>query len=450
MVEVLLLAPFDEESLIGTVVKGSPFRGLCVLAAILEAHGFSVALAEGVKPSAVKSLLAEHKPRLVGVSVSSPLSHQARKLIAKVRESGHACTVIAGGPHVTAQPDASKLLGADFGLAGECEKTFPLLVRSIIRGEGSLDDVPGLIKGEKVYGSVPHLETLDSQMLPAFGLLDLRAYGSLPLELSRGCPFDCVYCTRCVSGGVRFRSPEDVACEMEHHVAAYGAGNFSFVDDVFTLERERVLAFCGEISRRRLRVSWSATTRADCVDEELLRAMKEAGCGYVSFGLESGVERIRFKAGKEVSNKAYERAFSLCRKLKLPSAAHVLFGLPGEGLSEMRESVSFVKDLAPTYAVFRNTVVLPGSRLFECAVRDGIVSEDCWRVFAERGGRPPTYVPEGVSYARMEELRRKAISSFYFDRRYLARRLLASNGVGELLGFPYFMYLVGRFSPDFP
>jgi radical SAM superfamily enzyme YgiQ (UPF0313 family) len=417
----------------------------------LEQEGFSVSIAENVKPSLVGSLVEEHRPRIVGVSVSSPTAREAKKVIDEVKKADRDCMVVVGGSHVTTLPESVGVLGADYGLAGECEESFPSLCEHILRGVGNTESINGLVKGgANAAGEVPYTQNLDALPFPSFGLLDLRAYGSIPIELSRGCPYDCVYCTRCFTRKVRFKSPEVVAGELEHHLKAYGAGIFSFVDDVFTLESERVRDLCEEFSRRRLKVSWSCTTRADCVDEEVFRLMKEAGCRYVSFGLESGVERIRFQAGKEVSNKAYEKAFGVCRKLKIASAAHVLFGLPGEVLSDMRDTVSFVRELAPTYAVFRSTIVLPGSRLFGIAVDDGVVSPDCWRVFAEKGGKLPYYVPEGVSFCEMEGLRRQAISSFYFNGKYLADRILKPNSAGEFLGLPYFMYLVGRFSPDFP
>lgn len=450
MVDVLLASPLNDESAAEVVFKGPPFLGLCSLAAVLLKRGFSVSVEDGVKPSNVTRLIEKHEPKLFGLTVSSPLARQAAKIISLAKAASADCAVVAGGPHLTAMPESVNALGADFGLTGECEETLPLLSKKILAGEKKCAGISGIVTtaGKNTRSATPSIKNLDGLPYPAFNLLDLNKYSAIPIASSRGCPFSCTYCARAAGPKVRFRSPDAVAREMEEHQLVFGAKNFSFADDVFTLDRERVASLCESISSKNLKVSWSCATRADLVDLELLCLMRDAGCNFISFGVESGVERIRFLSGKDVPDSAYEKAFSWCRKAGIPSCAHVMFGHPTEKLSDMQESVSFAKKLYPTYAVFRETVALPGTALFERAVSEGVIKEGAWTKFTKEGGALPYYVPQDLSLRQITYFRRRASRSFYLNASSIVRRVRDSGSVSELLGLPYFYYLVARFGQE--
>ena len=448
MSEILLLTPHDPESLVGVVVKGQPPRGLCSLASTLKGK-HSITINDNVKAGDIPSIIAEHAPIVVGVSVASPLAFQAKLMIDEVREAKPDCVIVVGGPHVTASSSSFSFLGADYGLAGECEHVFPSFIECIL--EGASPGSRGLVTVDGGFpDSLPIVADLDGLEMPDFSLLELSGYGSLPIESARGCPFDCVYCSEPSKSRIRFASIESIVDEIEHHNSCFNAGSFCFTDDVFTLDEARTVDLCEELESRGLRIHWSATTRADCISQETIDAMKKAGCSYLSFGVESGVEEIRSRAGKDISDKKIMDAFESCRKAGIPSCAHILYGLPGEKLRDMRESMSFVKKLDPTYAIFRLALALPGTRLFEDGVSQGNIEPDAWDVFTENGGQLPIFIPEGVCLREMIDLRELSVKSFYFRKSYVASRLKHKAGLGDILGLPYFLYLVGRFSPDFP
>ena len=118
---------------------------------------------------------------------------------------------------------------------------------------------------------------------------------------TRGCPYDCEFCSNVVFGdSYRERSPGNVVDEIEEALAL-GYDRISFADDVFTLNRRRVIAICDEITRRRLRFSWECLGRVDSLDYETARAMREAGCFRIFFGIESGNDEILKLMKKQIT-----------------------------------------------------------------------------------------------------------------------------------------------------
>jgi radical SAM superfamily enzyme YgiQ (UPF0313 family) len=209
---------------------------------------------------------------------------------------------------------------------------------------------------------------------------------------------------------------------------------FAFVDDVFTLDRGRTLELCRLLSEKTPAVRWSAITRADCVDRELLSAMKKAGCFHLSFGVESGVEEIRYQLGKKVSNEDYVSAFGWCRQLGIRSCAYAMYGLPGEQWGDMEETTRFVKSLKPTYGFFASTILMPGSALFKQALVEGKVQEGAWIDFMRGLCGQPKYAPDGLSLDDVEFARRLAVQSFYLSPGFAVEHVKSGCGFFETLG----------------
>lgn len=255
------------------------------------------------------------------------------------------------------------------------------------------------------------VHNLEGLPLPAMHLLDMKRYKFIHLMCSRGCPYDCTYCSMAKSR-YRQRNPESVVEEMLINASAYPKASLGFGDDVFTLDRDFVVELCRDIRKKDLRVMWSCTTRADLVDGKLLEYMHKAGCWHISFGIESGVEEIRYSLSKRIENSVYIRVFNECRRRGIRTRAYAMFGHLGEKLGDMYETIRFVGDLRPDDVVFSLSSIYPGTALARHALDEGFIEEDVWDSRMLQGLGAPIYIPKGVVFGDIMRVMGDAASRF--------------------------------------
>ena len=183
------------------------------------------------------------------------------------------------------------------------------------------------------------------------------------IMLSRGCPFSCHFCA-VMQKKVQCRSGNNVRMELEHLKSAYKIGGFAIVDDNFIVNKSMVKKICRSI--KNLGLSWSALSRVDTVDYELLQIMHDAGCIELKFGIESGSEKLLRTMGKNISGNQIRKAIILASSIGIGVKVFLIHGFPGENLASTRETISLLKDVAPMIrrvSLFR-FVPLPGSYVF--------------------------------------------------------------------------------------
>ena len=418
--------------------------GLPYVASFLERSGYSVRVVdadmEGLDSNAVVSVVAAERPRLVGITVLTHALPNVLSIVEGLRRVG-ITNVVVGGPHVTADPQIVADLGLVYGMRGEAEHGFLKLARFLLEGVGDLNEVGGLVvnEGGRLHAERPcFVDDIDVLPLPARHLVRTRDYRFTVVFSSRGCPYQCLYCAeQCRK--VRYRSPANVVDEISGLVREYGVRSVDFGDSVFTLDRGHVLEICRLLGERKVRIDWSCITRADLVDRGLLAAMKDAGCRFVSFGVESGVEEFRFAGGKRITDDAIREAFASCRRVGLRTRASILFGTPGETVADMRTSIDFVRDLKPDYALFSITQVFPSTPLFDRLLREGRIGNDVWREFMHGRVLSLDYLPDGVSLDEAYAVSNEAFRKFYLDNGYLWRKL---SGVGDVYELSEAAFLV--------
>lgn len=259
----------------------------------------------------IQNVLTNYQPDIIGISVMTAKYGSALKISQLCKRYRPDCFVVWGGPHPTVQSE--NVLTSpeiDFVVRGEGETTLLELGQAVNEGkqedESTLQKIAGL-SFKSVSGggeTIAHnqsrllLNDLDRLPYPARHLsLNPSLYTSDEMSnliTSRGCPFRCAYCGACSiwGRGVRFRSIPNVIAEIKYIKKHYGALNFYFWDDSFTVNRLRTIELCRAMIRERLNIAWSCTTRADLIDEELVRIMKRAGCYNLDIGIESGSPRI--------------------------------------------------------------------------------------------------------------------------------------------------------------
>jgi anaerobic magnesium-protoporphyrin IX monomethyl ester cyclase len=189
---------------------------------------------------------------------------------------------------------------------------------------------------------------------------------------SRGCPAGCRFCIKHVSYGssVRFRSPENIMEEMEL-VAGLGARSVHMYADLFTVSREQVVGLCELILERGLALQWTCNSRVDFVDPEMLRLMGQAGCRWISWGIESGSEEILRRVRKAIALDQVRDALLWSHQAGIRNFGYFIIGLPGETEETIQETIRFSKTLPLDLALFHIAAPHPGSPLFFEVVEQG-------------------------------------------------------------------------------
>ena len=325
------------------------------------------------------------------------------------------------GQHPSARPeDCLANPNVDFVVMGEPENTIFELIGAVGKGTRDLKKIMGIgfVKnGVPVFTSPrPLLEDLDSLPFPARHLLPMAEYYAAVKEnplrgeinkpwtimiTSRGCPYNCVFCTHHIVWGRKWRgrSPENVVDELQHVIKTYHVKQIDFLDDNMTLDRKRMEKICDLIVKRGLSSEWFTPNgvRADTLDEKLLRKMKESGCKKIRVAPESGVQRVVDQViKKSLDLRSVERAVVLCKKVGIKVGCFFVIGLIGETKEEIEETIKFaykLRQLGADSFIFSIATPVYGTRLYEQAKRGGFLRE-CFSDEALAAVEPLIETPE--------------------------------------------------------
>lgn len=357
-----------------------PHTGIAYLTAMLKKHGISVKIIDmglGYSSNELFKILDGFDPDLVGVRCYSHRYKKAYEIIDTLK-SFRNHTVVIGGPHVSVI--RAKVLDetkADFAIKGEGEYALVELCKATETENGGYKGIKGLIWRDenKIIENPdrPFITDLDTLPFPAYERFELEKYvcyleRRLPIITSRGCPYQCIFCSIRLSMGNKFRarSPENVVDEMEYW---YNKGwrNFDFNDDCFSLNLDRAKKICDLIVERALKITYQLYNgiRADRIDKELLKKMKASGCTRVFYGCESGNPEILKKIKKGITLEHVRRAVKMTNEVEMESAVTFIIGHPYETFKEAMETVNFAKTLPASFVVFYNLAPFPGTELFE-------------------------------------------------------------------------------------
>jgi len=356
----------------------SPHIGTAYLAAVLLKDNHEVSVLDmrlGYDEEYLINKIRERGAELVCVTCVSMNYKSTYQLIDKLKENGF--RVAIGGPHSsTLREKVLKECKADFAVKGEAENTLV----EICSGK-DLKSIKGVIwrDGENITENPDSefIKDLDNIPFPAFQLFELDKYidKKFPIVTSRGCPYGCTYCSIkfTMGRGFRKRSPENVVDELEHWNKTLGYDYFGFNDDCFSLDIERAKKICDLIIERNLKIRWEIRNgiRVDKVDEELFRKMKQAGCFYVSFGVESANQDVIDTMKKNITPEHAKNAVLLADKVGIKKGAFFIIGLPGENFEKFKISLEFALSLPLNEVRFYNPIPFPGTELFEWVEKNG-------------------------------------------------------------------------------
>jgi len=358
----------------------------------------------GLSAQTIAERIRQWSPDVVVIEIPfSGWSKTAFEVASTAKAVNKDIIVVLFGQHPSARPEDCLLNSdVDFVVVGEPENTVFELIAALEHKKSNFKAIDGLgfrMNGKPVLtGKRAVIEDLDSLPFPARHLLPMKVYYEAVKEnplrgeirkpwtimiTSRGCPYNCVFCSNCIVWGKKWRarSKKNVVDELEHLVKTYGIKQIDFSDDNMTLDKKRMADICDLIVERCLRVEWFTPNgiRADTLDEPLLRKMKRAGCKKIRIAPESGVQRVvNDVIGKNLDLKSVEQAVIACKKVGIKVGCFFVIGLIGETKAEIEETIRFaykLKRLGADNFIFSIAMPLYGTAFYEQAKEAGFLRE---------------------------------------------------------------------------
>ncbi|HYD50574.1 MAG TPA: radical SAM protein [Terriglobales bacterium] len=332
----------------------------------------------------LKEVLAEYRPDVIGMYISSPYMPAACSVAAEIKRLAPQTPIVAGGHHPTLSPDETIAQPVfDMLIIGEGEKPMVRLLDVLAAG-GSLDQVPGLWwRAADGIHQVPKATLLEAEAMPGvdWSLHDeetLRAnfyfWGVLPVMASRGCPARCSFCSitniqKMYSGEkfLRFRDPRTVVDEIEADYQRYrdwGLRVIYFYDLNFLVNPRWLRQFTDEYKRRGLnrKLTWSAYTRADHVNPDTLESLRDSGCVNLRIGIEAANPYMRnILYEKDVPQPVLLDSIRQIKALGISVTGYFMAGGPGERPEWLMESLELVRREGVEYPVFFHFKPLAGT-----------------------------------------------------------------------------------------
>lgn len=381
-----IYADYREAAKLGCV---SPPLGLMYLGASVERAGHQCRIVDmesmQVGPDRLLEIIAEYQPDLIGITATTPVYANACDLAVFLKEKRPELPLVLGGVHATivGRQAMEECQAFDYEVVGEGENTLVELMEALADGAGPAG-IRGVIHREKglIVENPPRpLESdLDSLPSPARHLLDpdlfkhhLPGRGEIryaSLFTSRGCPFKCIFCSQHTMYGRRMRwhGLDRVMDELEYIVKEQGIDHVIIMDETLTLNHRRTMEFCQAIHDRGLKFTWEGWTRANTVDEELLRTMKAAGLVRLSFGIESGDPEILKVIKKEVTLDDLRQAYRIAGKVGIEMRGSAMLGHPHETKATAWRTIRFCRSIRELKQLFLNIACpYPGTELYEYA-----------------------------------------------------------------------------------
>lgn len=415
-----------------------PRLGSILLATIMRDRGYS---AEALFMSRAEIIARGVETDLVGISTITATATSAFALADYFR--GRGIPVVFGGPHVTFLPEEA-LEHGEYCIAGEGETSLPLLVEALNTG-APLSGVPGLVWKEnglvRRNPAAQHIEDLDSLPFPDLDLLDMgrrRKIGvqgiglpTVPIQTSRGCPFDCTFCsvTGMFGRGYRHRSTDNIIAELSKYDAK--SHHLFFVDDNFAANPRKTKELLREMIRLRLGFNWSTQVRSDIArDPQMLDLLAEAGCTSLYIGFESVDPAALREMNKNQTVEDIRHAIRQIRRRRIHVHGMFVFGFDSDTPASTRATVSFALAERIDSAQFLILTPLPGSSFHAAALAEGRLIDSAWDTYDAHHVK---FIPRGFTPWELQRAQIGAHARFY-SLRHVAARLLRGSTVGFFIG----------------
>ncbi len=255
----------------------------------------------------------------------------------------------------------------------------------------SLEEINGISyrkEGKIVENPCTIVPDIDSFSFPQRNKFNLNWY-TLPgvIHSSRGCPFQCLFCSASAMAGgkYRMRSVENIMREFDYLLTKLYINFLAFSDDTITGNLKRLKQICKQILYKGYQVKWLCASRVNLIDQELLRLMAQSGCQRIGFGFESASEDILKSINKRITKKQIEKAVKLCLEFGILPSGNFMIGFPNDTKETIKKSLEFAKKLKRfgAHCTFTVLTPFPGTYFYNHAEELGItIHSNDWDDFS--------------------------------------------------------------------
>ena len=438
--QILLLSPPTISAVKAVVGTTGPPLGLAYLASMVrDEHDVRIvdSLAEDYNYGDVERIIKKYDPDVVGITSTTSMIPDAYAIAKIAKRYNENVKIVMGGPHVTFLPERTfqECPYIDFIVRGEGELTFRELINSLER-DGDPSNILGLSINlrDKVRNNPPRplIKDIDTIPMPSYDLLPMEKYQANGVRFgtvmtSRGCPFNCAFCSSSLQFGKRWRGHSDsrVIEELKHLHEKYRIREIEFLDDTFTLNKHRAIRIARRIVKEGLDISWSASSRVDTFTEEVAEAMKKSGCHTIYFGIESGSRKTLNFIGKGITPEQSISAVKKAKRHKLRALGSFVIGFPEETKEDIKKTIKFSKKVGVDFAQFTIATPYPGTRLWKYASAKKLILTFDWRKYTTLD---PVMKLKNFTSQQITKLLQKAYISFYLRPSFLIKDLISRKG----------------------
>jgi len=364
--------------------------------------------------------IKKFNPDIIGFSIMSFNYSQALKMAEFIKQNFN-IKIIFGGVHAILMPEQT-LKNKNVDMVCTCEGEYVLM--DLMDKKLSCKEVKGIWykgkNGEILKNNNRKLiENLDSLPFPDFKDYDLKKFflinnNHLPIMGSRGCPYNCTYCSnhaikkKLEGKYVRQRSVDSIISEIELRIKQYynkGMRYLFFYDDTFILDRKFVFEFCKKFKEKGFdkKIKWNVNVRANLVTEEIIKAMKDAGCYEVRMGVEAGNEKIRNELYKRfMTEQQIYDAVKIIKKYRLHLRVQFIVGAPYDTIETMNESYRMARKINADYTLFPILMPLPATEIKEVCEKENLIEKKDFKNSYVMFTKPVTR----TKYASMRDIKK--------------------------------------------
>jgi anaerobic magnesium-protoporphyrin IX monomethyl ester cyclase len=441
---LLLNPPLDEKERSGALAAATgrsiPY-GLISLAAVIRNEGYNVSFLDsanfGYNVKETVDRILTINPDYLGITTVTLSVDRTSQVADLLKLKNRRMKIIVGGAHLSSVPEETmkRFCNFDIGVIGEGEETIIELLKTL-DNKTSLKNVKGIIyrEGGEIIRTEKRsmIKNLDSLPLPAWDIVpdmlnvyrpSAPSYLRLPsttIVTSRGCFGKCIFCnSKMIHGGLRCFSAEYVLKMIRYLVKNYKIKDLSIYDDNFVFSRERVEKICKTILDEKIDITWSCYSRVDQGNLELFRLMKKAGCWQISYGIESGSQRILDLIKKNVTLEKIENTVVDTNKAGLRTRGFFIIGHFTEDKDSILQTINFMKKILLDDFHFTTFTPLPGTAAYEMADKYGKFD----KTWSKMNLQYPVFIPNGLTAEEIESYSKLAYRSFYFRPKIIASYL---------------------------
>lgn len=339
-----------------------------------------------------RKVMQDFQPDVIGITFMSTKLGAVQNLVNIAKELFPQVPVVLGGAHPSVLYEESlQHTPADFVVIGEGEETFAELLQYLKAGKTDYSLIRGLAfrsPNGKVTTTSPRPLIADMNSLPFPDRESLHKVDSYRpddmsmIMTSRGCPYNCTFCSSLWERRTRYRSIPNIIAEIEYIQDRFQTNNIYFKDDTFTLNRKHVFAFCDTLEEKDLRINWECLTRIELVDEELIRRMREAGMFNLKIGIETGSPRLLKVSNKNLTLADIKRGAEILNRMGQKWSAFFMLGFPDETEDEIEMTWQLIKEIQPTYVSMSVLAPYPGCEIYNDLVEKGKINENTdWNLY---------------------------------------------------------------------